>query len=195
MEYYIAYTKIPDFAKMHGFVLEFGHYTTKDKSADYLSENKVLTEININSYILVKFENDIYVCIVKTDCAADTNKLNNILNVAKKFSEILFIAPAGDNTKIRSLAAEHLPKINLINLPAFIANPMANCFSPASVEKIDYTDEEIIHVEKKNLMEINFHDPICAWFRFKPDDVLRILNRSFVSGFVTQYRFVKFIAK
>jgi len=196
MEYSTAYFKIPEYAKIHNFKLENGLYTTKNKVDDYLSETKFLSEININLFVIVKFAGDCYVCIMKSEGANDISKLTSVINMIKNFKELLIVTKDTKSTKLINLASEHTPKINFINLPAFITNPMAHCFSPKSITKIDYEEEaKVILIEKKDLLEIDFHDPVIAWLRFKPGDVLCILNRSFVCGFDTHYRLVKKVAK
>lgn len=195
MEYSSAYEKIAEFAKFHDFKLEYGLFTTKNKIEEYLSESKLLSEININLFVMVKFAGDIYVALLKSEAADDLSKLTSIVNMAKNFTELLIITPNPKSTKLNNLASEHMPKLNFINIIAFISS-MKHCFSPKSVVKINYEDEEkVLMVDKKNLMEINFHDPLVAWMRFKPGDVLSILNYSFVTGYDTHYRLVKHFTK
>jgi len=196
MEYAYAYDKIKDYAKIHNLELEFGLYSTKVKEPDFLSENKVLTEININLFIITKFKGDNYVIILKEEAASNINKLNSVLNIIRGFSDALIVTHDVHNTKIQNLILENLPKLNYINLPVFIKNPMNSIYAPKEVFKLNFAEEEkIIMAKKKDLMEINFIDPLVAWFRFKPGDIICLLYPSFVSGFDTHYRFVEHFTK
>jgi DNA-directed RNA polymerase subunit H (RpoH/RPB5) len=192
MEYQYAYEKIDQYAKQHNLELEFGFYSTKIKNPDYLDKNKSISEINISTFILTKFSGDIYICILREEGAHDTSKLKNILNLCGNFSELLLVVSDTQNTKLISICTDHRPKMNLIHISTFIHGPLNHYSAPKEVRLIDYeAEQDIVMCEKNNLMEIHFHDPLCAWFRFKPGDVILILNRSFISGFNTHYRVVK----
>jgi DNA-directed RNA polymerase subunit H (RpoH/RPB5) len=194
MEYVEAYNAFKNYAAEMGLKLEFGYYTTKTKTAEYLEGNKILSEININYFIISRYEGDHYICVIKTEAMQDSSKLRTIVNICRGFQNLLIVTADTQNTKLTTICGEFVPKMNFISVAAFKNGVMNNICMPAQIKKIDYeAEKDIVMCEKNNLMEIHFHDPVCAWFNFKPGDVIAILNRSFVSGFNTHYRVVKYI--
>lgn len=182
--FYEAYKKIKDFAKLHDLILVNGFYSNNDKKTDYIEEKTFLMEINKNYFVTLKFEKDYFIVICKRDILKNTTAFNRMENLTKTRREMLVIYEYDtDKKKLDSLIDIYYPVINCIPLQSFLIGPLNHSAAPDYIKPINYEEiEEIIMIKKKDLPEMSFKDPVSAWLRLKPGQVVKIVNRSPVCG-------------
>lgn len=194
---YKPYFKINDYAKETDLKLIHGYISSIESFDDYIDEIKFKIEILTKNHFVTSMFKDkngkiVYISICDNKIFSNTDNIKRLTNIYKDAYEILIISLyIGEIKKLKQLLNENKPTMNYISAQSFFVNPVRHIFSPISVKVINYEElENFWYIDKKKLPEINFSDPIVAYLRFKPGDVLQIDDISPVNGKFITYRLV-----
>ena len=192
-DFYNTYLDIPNYAEKNNYKLVYGLLSLNEKIENYIDKKKFTIEINNNNgFVIVKFEDNIYIAICKKTVFVNSNSIEKLLNLTSDRKRLLLIYEHQyDFKKLKDFVQTHSSNINSISLQSFKINPLSHDFSP-QVKVIDY-DKELFPftmIDKKNLKEIYYNDPLIAYLGLQPGQVIEILNPSSISGFFTDYRFI-----
>lgn len=190
--FYQAYKKINEFAELHKLILLQGFYSNAEKKIDYADEKLFSLEINKNLFVASKFEGDYYIIICKKDLFKNSVAFNKMKNLTKNKRELLVIYEYEPDTKKKdSFIEEYKPIVNFIPLQVFLIGPLNHSAAPLSVELFDYEPlEKILMIKKKDLPEIAYTDPVIAWLRLRPGQVIKVVNFSPTCGKNSIYRII-----
>ena len=190
--FYQAYKKINEFADLHKLIILNGFYSNAEKKIDYADEKLFSLEINKNLFVTSKFEGDYYIIICKKELFKNSIAFNKMKNLTKNRRELLIIYEYEfDIKKKDSFVEEYKPIVNFIPLQVFLIGPLNHSAAPLSVELYDYEPlEKILMIKKKDLPEINYTDPVIAWLRLRPGQVVKIINYSQTRKKNTIYRII-----
>ncbi len=190
--FYKAYKKIDDFAKLHNLILVNGFFSNGEKKNDYAEERAFSMELNKNFFVASKFETDYFIIICKKELFKNSTAFNKMKNLTKTKRELLIIYEYDPDSKKKDLFVdENKPVVNYISLQVFLVGPLNHSAAPLSVELFDFEPlEKILMIKKKDLPEIAFTDPVIAWLRLKPGQVIKIINFSPTSGKNVIYRHI-----
>jgi DNA-directed RNA polymerase subunit H (RpoH/RPB5) len=190
--FYAAYKKIDEFAKIHNLILLNGFYSNSEKKNDYVDERIFSMELNKNLFVATKFETDYFIVVCKKDLFKNSTAFNKMKNLTKSKRELLVIYEYEPDSKKKDMfVEENKPVVNYISLQVFLIGPLNHSAAPISVELFDFEPlEKILMIKKKDLSEIAFTDPVIAWLRLKPGQVVKIVNFSPTSGKNINYRLI-----
>jgi len=187
-----AYSGIKTFAEHHKLLRVNGFYTNSVKQEDYADERTFTLEMNKNFFVATRFEENYFIVVCKKDLFKNTIAYNKLENLTRARKEMLVIYEHEPGlNKVATLLETYRPIVNVIPLQSFNIGPLNHITSPISVERFDYNElERILMIKKKDLPEISFSDPLAAWMRLRPDDVIKIVNYSPTAGKSVAYRVV-----
>jgi DNA-directed RNA polymerase subunit H (RpoH/RPB5) len=149
-------------------------------------------EMNKNLFVAAKYETDYFIVICKKELFKNTVAFNKMKNLTKTKRELLIIFEYEPDTKKKDVfIEENRPIVNLISLQVFLIGPLNHAAAPLSVELFDFEPlEKILMIKKKDLPEIAYTDPVIAWLRLRPGQVVKVVNFSPTSGKNIIYRYI-----
>lgn len=189
---YNTYLATEAFAKYHNIEIEYGLCKLKNPIADLVSENEFQLNFNSNHYVIVKLKPEFYIVFCDSTTFSISKYIENIKTIIGPFKiPTLFVAAElSTDVKIMNIIQNNKPQVNFMYAASFLTNPLKHISAPI-VEKIDYEPiEKVILISKANLPIIPFVDPIAAWMRLVPGDVIVEKQKNIVSGLSTTYRHV-----
>lgn len=189
-----GYKKIEEYAKLHALKLQKGLISTTDSSDGYVEEKKFIIEINNkNGFVVAQFEGGVFIAICKKTVFASSDAFDRLDSITQKRTSMLIVVETcAEINKLKNYININKPIVNSISLQSFIINPLKHRFAPVLVELFNYDElEKIIMVQKNNLPEIDFNDPIIAYLRLIPGQVIKITDVSPLNGKCISYRIIK----
>lgn len=191
---YKGYKKLEEYSKFHNLKLVKGLISTTDSSASYLDEKKFISEINNkNGFVATLFSDNVYIVFCKKSVFANSDTFDRLDTLtSNRTSMLLVIETVAEINKLKSYIELNKPVVNSISVQSFYINPLKNRFSSLEITLYDYQSlEKILLIEKKNLLLINFNDPVIAYLRLIPGQVIKTKDSSPLNGQSVSYRFIK----
>ncbi len=187
--FYKTYNLVKDYAKLHNLILVNGFYSNSDKQDDYIDIKKFSLEINKSGFVTLRYKEDFYIVICKKQLFKDTASFNKMDNICKNRKEMLIIYEYElDQKKLQIYLEENKPIVNAIPLQSFLFK-LDHKSLPKKIELFDFEKENsMLMISKKSLPEISFNDPVIAWLRLKPGQVIKIKDYCPTSGYYITYR-------
>ena len=187
---YLGYLRLKEYAQETSLTLSYGLVTNTAKKEGYIDEKSFIIEINgKNNFVAALFGN-LYIIFCKNEAFKSSDSINRIKNIVGD-SEALLIVEHNKPNKLDTLLAEMKPHYNYMYLVSFVIKPFNNIFSPLNISLCDYDSlQKIIFFEKKDLSEISFWDPVIAYYRYKPGQVIEVVDANLSCGKSVSYRYV-----
>ncbi len=194
---YGGYYTIHRYAEEQELKLIKGLISPTENFDNYIDEHKFKTEILTKyGFVVTQFKTKedkiLYITVCADKVFENKDLIKKMMNIIKDGNEILLLVLYSENiAKLKSLLNDNKPVMNYITIQSFYANPLKHKYAPVSVEVVDYSElENFWYKDKKTLPEISFYDPIVAYLRFKPGEVIKIKDISPINGIFVSYRLI-----